>query len=88
MIILIYGDDIYYQAKLCVDIDFCNSTLEELERAEWESTILNVPKLRTYITYKNIYGAAEYMTQIISKRHRSVLAQFRCGILPLKNRNW
>ena len=23
------------------------------------------------------------MTQILSKRHRSVLAQFRCGILPL-----
>ena len=58
------GDDIYYQATLCVDIDFCDSTLEELERAEWESIILNVPKLRTYITYKNIYGAAEYVTQI------------------------
>ena len=24
------------------------------------------------------------MTQILSKRHRSVLAQFRCGILPFK----
>ena len=52
LIILIYGDDIYYQTKLAVDIDFCDSTLEELERAEWESTILHVPKLRTYVIYK------------------------------------
>ena len=78
LIILICGDDIYYQAKLCVDINFCDSTLEELERAEWESAIFNLPKLRTYSTYKNIYGAAEYVTQILSKRHRFVLAQFRC----------
>ena len=35
IIILIFDDDIDYQAKLCVDIYFCDSTLEELERAEW-----------------------------------------------------
>ena len=49
MIILIYGDDIYYQAKLCVGIDFCDSTLEELKRAEWESTIFS-----TYLNYVRI----------------------------------
>ena len=84
LIILIYGDDIYYQAKLCVDIKFCDSNRDEHERAEWESKILELPKLRTYITYKNIHGAAEYVTQILSKRHRSVLVQFRSGIPPLK----
>ena len=41
------------------------------------------PKLRTYITYKNTFQVEEYTKYCKSRRKRSLLAQFRMGILPI-----
>ena len=42
------------------------------------------PKLKTYITFKKHYGLENYLTCNLSRSKRSILAQFRLGILPLK----
>ena len=42
------------------------------------------PKLRTYITFKDEFAVEEYVKFNKSRHARSLLAQFRLGILPLK----
>ena len=46
--------------------------------------VLNVPKLRTYVLFKNSYKTEPYVSVPRNRRHRSMMAQFRCGILPLR----
>ena len=43
-----------------------------------------MPKLRTYITFKNVYQPEPFVLSLMSKKQRSFLAQFRFGILPLQ----
>ena len=49
----------------------------------WKTEVVNYPKLRTYITYKQEYCTELYVTLVNNRSHRSALAQFRSGILPL-----
>ena len=51
---------------------------------EWRGQALGVDKLRTYVRYKSQYCTETYVSLITNRQHRSILAQFRCGILPLK----
>ncbi len=42
----------------------------------------NVPKLRTYLDFKETLEREKYLNFDFSTRERSLLAQFRFGILP------
>ena len=44
----------------------------------------SLPKLRTYVTFKQNVQLEPYVTMNITKQERSLMAQFRCGILPLR----
>ena len=46
--------------------------------------VLNKPKLRTYCTFKTTYCVEGYLNLDLSRSERSLLAQFRLGILPLR----
>ena len=48
-----------------------------------ENEILMKPKLRTYKEIKNNFVVEPYVTNNVTKYHRSIYAQFRCGILTL-----
>ena len=50
----------------------------------WEVGVLNVPKLRTYVLFKISYETEPYVSVFRNRRHRSVMAQFRGGILPFR----
>ena len=41
-------------------------------------------KLRTYRSFKQVYGTEFYVNQLLPYTHRSALAKFRCGTAPLK----
>ena len=67
----------------------CNlNTVEEKLRQDfvngWKERLQNVPKLRTYQTVKNNFQTEKYVTLDIPKYYRSILAQFRCGVLPIR----
>ena len=49
----------------------------------WLNSINNKPKLRTYVTFKHNFETESYVNNYMSRTHRSMLAQFRLGILPL-----
>ena len=59
-------------------------TLQNLYARGWPAKTLTVPKLRSYVTYKTTYCSEKYVSLNLKRNERSLLAQFRCGILPLR----
>ena len=66
-----------------VDLGQARELLHSIYCENWRNDVMNFPKLRTYIMYKREYGAEPYVKLVHNRGHRSVMAQFRCGILPL-----
>ena len=52
-------------------------------KQEWMRDISNKPKLREYITLKENFAIPDVST-LLPKPHRSIFAQFCCGILTLR----
>ena len=50
----------------------------------WKNEVVNVPKLRTYCKFKLEFEVDPYVSMLMSKGCRSLLAQFRAGMLPLR----
>ena len=67
-----------------IDLKIMADSLHEKTSNTWCQEIFDVPKLRTYVCFKSNYCTENYVTNVTNRQHRSVLAQFRCGILPLK----
>ena len=65
-------------------LDECHDMLRKLERDKWESDLQLYPKLRTYKVFKSTFGTEPYLLSMLSPNLRSLLAQLRCGILPLR----
>ena len=50
----------------------------------WHIEIENKPKLRTYVKFKHTLETENYVTANLCRKKRSLMAQCRIGILPLK----
>ncbi len=50
---------------------------------KWKNNLVNKPKLRTYISFKEQFCTEDYVKLCIPRKERSMLAQIRFGILPL-----
>ena len=73
-----------FENVLPCSIDEAGDTLSENEQIEWDISRYNSDKLRYYNLYKSEKCIEDYVTLNISKYHRSLFAQFRCGILPIQ----
>ncbi len=73
-----------YHTKSFLNCKEIERVLYIKQKQEWEINVKNVSKLRTYNTFKFEYCTETYVTNLLSKGLRSALAQFRCGVLPLK----
>ena len=51
---------------------------------EWVLKLHQLPKLRLYKNIKQNYNMKKYLSMNIPKSHRSLLAQFKCGIIPIR----
>ena len=76
-------DDVYTNL-LCVDLNVVKQRLDNLFNDEWKEDMLSKPKLRTYAVFKNRLCTEKYVSSFISRKYRSLLAQIRLGILPLR----
>ena len=65
-----------------VDLQQAGNLLHTRFCESWEQDVINVPKLRSFITLKHEYGTEPFL-KLHNRGYRSVIAQFRCGILPL-----
>ena len=66
------------------DVVAAYATMSAINDADWESRRYRFPKLRYYNMYKSAFHVEDYVKCNIPKLQRSVLAQFRAGILPLE----
>lgn len=69
--------------------EVCNCNLAEIKLQQkfvndWQNELRSVSKLRTYRSFKSDFNLEKYVTMDIPKPHRSILAQFRCGVLPIR----
>ena len=54
------------------------------EKRKWNIELDKQPKLRTYKLFKTEFKLEDYVHMDLSLSQRSVLAQIRCGVLPLR----
>ncbi len=66
------------------NIELAAKQFQILEKIQWKEKALSKPKLRVYNRYKEQRGEEKYVFTGMSRRERSLLAQFRFGILSLE----
>ena len=76
-------EDAFYH-KSTVNLKFCQELMLQLNQQEWINACKQKPKLRTYIKFKQEYKMEKYISFNFTKYERSLCAQFRSGILPLR----
>ncbi len=73
-----------FKEKLSCNLSVMNDTLYDIMSKSWAKDVLKKPKLRTYIRYKESVCTEKYVMFLDSRYSRSLFAQFRHGILPLR----
>ncbi len=72
-----------FDDKSIITMTVLNDILREQFENKWKNDIALKPKLRTYCKFKTVFETEEYVTFNHNRKERSLLAQFRLGILPL-----
>ena len=67
-----------------IDIHAARDHLHSITTHQWATDIENVPKLRTYRTFKNSYETEPYVYKVFNRAHRSILANSAVAFYPLK----
>ena len=67
-----------------ISTEFVKNVLSQKNVTLWKENIKDVSKLRTYRIFKEDFKTESYLFKVSNRQHRSILSQFRCGILPLK----
>jgi hypothetical protein len=73
-----------FQQMLKCDINSARNRLLDSYSTEWYTNLSKFPKLRTYRTFKSSFSTESYDEFNLERSERSVIAQFRCSILPLR----
>ena len=74
----------HYENKSVCNISKLESNVKILNQNVWYEHIHCLPKLQTYILFKSEYCTENYLKLYLSRSQRSLLAQLRTGILPLR----
>ena len=74
---------IFENMSIC-NIDGLKQKQLELFKTDWKANLLYKPKLRTYRLFKFTFGTEKYVSLNLDRNYRSLLAQIRLGILPLR----
>lgn len=73
----------YVNLESC-NIKIAHEKLLEREKTIWSESIVTKPKLRTYIQFKESFCTENFVLYNLSHSERSLMAQLRAGILPLR----
>jgi len=76
----------------CNIISEVKDAVKNKDELAWRDELLRIKakrgrglnKLRTYRTFKSLYGTELYVKRCLSRGQRSALAQFRCGTAPIR----
>jgi hypothetical protein len=76
-------DNKFYNREIA-DADLLGTEIKKYEETCWRERCLSKPKLRTYHKIKQTLETESYVKCNLNRKERSLLAQLRFGILPLK----
>ena len=79
---VINEEDVFYDRQV-VNIQTAKVKLLQVQETKWKELSQRKPKLRTYISFKPTLTSEKYCTLNLTPSERSLMAQLRCGILPL-----
>ena len=74
----------HYENKTVINLSNANDRMHAYYSNIWSRDIRQIPKLRTYIIFKQSFKTENYVQLNLCKNERSILCQFRTGILPLR----
>ena len=74
----------HFQSLSVVGLTNARECINNYFATKWSSDLQTVPKLRTYRSYKTVFGCENYVLLNLDKNEHSVLCQLRFGILPLR----
>ena len=75
--------DVYENMAMC-DITAIEDTIKDKMLTDWRKEASKKPKLRTYVTLKDNIEVEPYVKYGNNRQTRSLMAQIRCGILPIR----
>lgn len=75
--------DVFDNRNLC-DLKLCKDILLKKQEVEWQIAVTQKPKLRFYALFKSNLYPETYVKLNLTAQERSILAQLRLGILPIK----
>ena len=73
----------YSNMQIC-DLKLAKEKIEELDKANITKDVIRKPKLRLYNQISGTEGAELYVKLNLANSERSILAQLKMGILPLR----
>lgn len=74
----------HFESKTVMNLSQAKTLINDNYSIKWSQNMLNMPKLRTYRIFKTDFKCEDYVRLNLTKYERSLLCQFRCGILPLR----
>ena len=79
-----YNIDDCFSQRNTLDLKFIQGKAMESYVDDWRQNVLSKPKLRTYKHFKTSYGVEQYVLSHLPKSRRSLIAQLRLSILPIR----
>ena len=73
-----------FNSKLPVCMVNLSNSLQVINENDWKTNVNSKPKLRLYSKFKENFKADDYVLSLMPRYERSLLAQLRLGILPLR----
>lgn len=73
-----------FHNRATVNLKVCTELMMDNNQREWLTACEQKPKLRSYVRFKHEYKMEKYISFNFTKYERSLCAQFRSGILPLR----
>jgi hypothetical protein len=73
-----------FERKTVISLHTVESRVRNYYCRLWKDDVKNVSKLRNYVTFKTEFEQKHYIKLNLEKNEWSYLAQFRCGILPIR----
>ena len=73
-----------YDNKTACNVANVKDRVKDLMLRHWKENVIQKPKLRTYVTFKDNIDVEPYVKHCNVRQNRSLMAQIRCGVLPIR----
>ena len=73
-----------YDNKTVCNVANVKDRVKDLMLRDWKENVIQKPKLRTNVTFKDNIDVEPYVKHCNVRQNRSLMDQIRCGVLPIR----